>query len=110
MAEFTTEPIRNVVFLGHSGSGKTSIADSMFHLASETTRLGSVTGGTSDSDFEPEEQRRQSSVTTTILPSPWRDTKINVLDAPGYARIRPDTPTLREKCYARYVWQTPQSS
>ncbi len=85
MAEFTTEPIRNVVFLGHSGSGKTSIADSMFHLAGETTRLGSVTGGTSDSDFEPEEQRRQSSVTTTILPSPWRDTKINVLDAPGYA-------------------------
>ncbi len=85
MAEFTTEQIRNVVFLGHSGSGKTSIADSMFHLAGETTRLGSVTGGTSDSDFEPEEQRRQSSVTTTILPSPWKDSKINVLDAPGYA-------------------------
>ncbi|MBT3942629.1 MAG: elongation factor G [Chloroflexi bacterium] len=85
MAGFTTAQIRNVVFLGHSGSGKTSIADSMFHLAGETTRLGSVTGGTSDSDFEPEEQRRQSSVTTAILPSPWKNTKINVLDAPGYA-------------------------
>lgn len=85
MAGFTTAQIRNVVFLGHSGSGKTSIADSMFHLAGETTRLGSVTGGTSDSDFEPEEQRRQSSVTTAILPSPWKDTKLNVLDAPGYA-------------------------
>ncbi|HCV27663.1 MAG TPA: elongation factor G, partial [Dehalococcoidia bacterium] len=85
MAGFTTADIRNVVLLGHSGSGKTSIADSMFHLASETTRLGSVTGGTSDSDFEPEEQRRQSSVMTTILPSPWNDSKINVLDAPGYA-------------------------
>ncbi len=85
MAGFTTAQIRNVVFLGHSGSGKTSIAGSMFHLAGETTRLGSVTGGTSDSDFEPEEQRRQSSVTTAILPSPWKNTKINVLDAPGYA-------------------------
>ena len=85
MAGFTTEQIRNIVLLGHSGSGKTSLADSMFHLAGETTRLGSVTGGTSGSDFEPEEQRRQSSVTTAILPSPWKDSKINVLDAPGYA-------------------------
>ena len=85
MARFNTGQIRNVVLLGHSGSGKTSIADSMFHLSGGTTRLGSVTGGTSDSDFEPEEQRRQSSITTAILPSPWKNTKINVLDAPGYA-------------------------
>ncbi len=85
MAGFTTAQIRNVVFLGHTGSGKTSVADSMFHLSGETNRLGSVTGGTSDSDFEPEEQRRQSSVTTTILPSPWNGSKINVLDTPGYA-------------------------
>ena len=85
MAGFTTEQIRNVVFLGHSGSGKTSIADSMVHCCGEADRLGSVIGGTSSSDFEPEEQRRQSSVTTAILPCPWNDAKINVLDAPGYA-------------------------
>ena len=85
MTGFTTEQIRNVVFLGHSGSGKTSLADSMFYKSGETNRLGSVIGGTSSSDFEPEEQRRQSSVMTAILPCPWKDTKINVLDAPGYA-------------------------
>lgn len=85
MAGFATDQIRNVVLLGHSGSGKTSLADSMFHISGGDNRLGSVIAGTSNSDFEPEEIRRQSSVMTAILPSPWKGSKINVLDAPGYA-------------------------
>ena len=85
MPTFTTAQIRNVVLLAHSGAGKTSLAEAMFHLSGQTTRLGSVNDGTSNSDFEPEEQRRQSSIQTSILPCPWNGAKINVLDTPGYA-------------------------
>ena len=88
MATFRTEHLRNVVLLGHSGSGKSMLAEAMLHEAGVTTRLGSIEDGTTVSDYEPEEQRRQSSIQTSILACPWREHKVNIIDTPGYADFR----------------------
>ena len=61
MPKFATERIRNIVLLSHSGAGKTILAEAMLHNAGATTRLGRVEDGTTVSDFEPEEQKRQTS-------------------------------------------------
>ena len=71
---FDTQNIRNIVLTGHSGSGKTSLAESMFFKSDGTTRLGSVDNGTSNSDFEPEEQKRKSSIQNAILPCVFENT------------------------------------
>ena len=88
MPKFTTEKLRNVVLLSHGGAGKTIIAEAMLHTAGHTTRFGRVEDGTTLSDFEPEEIRRQSSSQMAVLACPWRDCKINILDTPGYADFR----------------------
>ena len=88
MPQFTTDKLRNVVLLSHSGAGKTILSEAMLHRAGITTRMGSVEDGTAASDFEPEEARRGSSIQTSILAFPWRGNKINVLDTPGYADFR----------------------
>ena len=88
MATSRTERLRNVVLLAHSGAGKTMLAEAMLAEAGVTTRLGSIEDGTTVSDYEPEEQRRQSSIQTSILSCPWRDHKINIIDTPGYADFR----------------------
>ena len=88
MAKFSTERIRNIVLLSHSGAGKTILAEAMLHTSGATTRLGRVEDGTTTSDFDPEEHKRGTSVSTAILNAQWRDHKINVLDTPGYADYR----------------------
>lgn len=88
MAKFTTERIRNIVLLSHSGAGKTILAEAMLHTSGATTRLGRVEDGTTASDFEPEEHKRATSVNTAVLNTQWRDHKINILDTPGYADYR----------------------
>ena len=88
MAKFTTERIRNIVLLSHSGAGKTILAEAMLHTSGATTRLGRVEDGTTASDYEPEEHKRTTSVNTGVLNAQWRDHKINVLDTPGYADYR----------------------
>ena len=88
MAKFSTERIRNIVLLSHSGAGKTILAEAMLHMTGATTRMGRVEDGTAASDFEPEEHKRGTSVNTAILNAQWKDHKINVLDTPGYADYR----------------------
>lgn len=80
---YTTDKIRNVVLLGHSGCGKTSLVEAMAYLAKMTTRMGKVADGNTISDFDKEEIRRRFSVNTSIVPIVWEDTKVNVLDTPG---------------------------
>ncbi|MBQ4284117.1 MAG: elongation factor G [Lachnospira sp.] len=84
MNVYTTDKIRNVVLLGHSGAGKTSLVESMAYLAGVTTRMGKVDDGTTISDYGKEEQKRQISISTSVVPIEWKDVKINVLDTPGY--------------------------
>lgn len=80
---YTTDKIRNVVLLGHSGCGKTSLVETMAYLAKMTTRMGKVTNGNTISDYDKEEIKRQFSISTSVIPIIWEDTKINILDTPG---------------------------
>lgn len=84
MNVYTTDRIRNVVLLGHGGSGKTSLLEAMAYLSGATTRMGRIEDGNTISDFDKEEIRRKFSIQTTLVPIFWEDTKINVLDTPGY--------------------------
>ena len=84
MNVYTTDRIRNVVLLGHGGCGKTSLAEAMAYLAGLTTRMGNVTDKNTISDFDKEEMKRQFSIHTSVIPIPWGDVKINILDTPGY--------------------------
>lgn len=84
MKVYTTDKIRNVVLLGHGGSGKTSLAEAMAYLSGITSRMGKVADGNTVSDYSKEEQKRQFSISTSVIPIEWDDCKINILDAPGY--------------------------
>ncbi len=77
------EQIRNVVLVGHGGSGKTSLAEALLFTAGVTTRLGRIEDGSTVTDYEEEEHERQSSVSLGLAPFEWHGHKINLLDAPG---------------------------
>ena len=76
--------LRNVALLGHSGSGKTSLGEAALFTTKATTRLGTISGGNTVSDFEPEEVKRGGSIQTTLLSITEDGSKINFLDTPGY--------------------------
>lgn len=84
MNVYTTDRIRNVVLLGHSGSGKTSLAEAMAYQAGIVNRMGRIEDGNTVSDFGKEEQKRHISISTSLIPLEWNGTKINILDTPGY--------------------------
>ena len=84
MNVYTTDKIRNVVLLGHGGSGKTTIVEAMAYLSGITNRMGTVTDGKTISDYDKEEIKRGFSISTSVVPIEWRETKINLLDTPGY--------------------------
>ena len=84
MKVYTTDKIRNVVLLGHGGSGKTSLVEAMGYLSGITSRMGKVTDGNTISDYSKEEQKRQFSISTSVVPIEWEGYKINVIDTPGY--------------------------
>ena len=88
MAKYATGQIRNVSLVAHNGAGKTSLADALYFTAGGTNRQGSVDDQTSLSDYEPEEQKRGSSIQTAVLPCDWKGHRINVLDTPGYPDFR----------------------
>jgi elongation factor G len=84
MNEYTTDQVRNMVLVGHSSSGKTTLAEALLHDTGATNRLGKVEEGNTVSDYDPEEQRRKISISTSLIPCEWNGYKINVLDTPGY--------------------------
>lgn len=81
---YTTDKIRNVALLGHGGCGKTSLVEAMAYLAGVTSRMGKVADGNTISDYGKEEQKRQISITTSVVPIEWEGVKINLLDTPGF--------------------------
>ncbi len=85
MKRYATGQIRNVALVGHGGAGKTSLAEALLHRAGAINRLGRVEDGTTACDFMPEEQRRGLSLSLSVAPFEWRDHKVNLIDAPGYA-------------------------
>ena len=85
MERFTTAHIRNVALLGHSGTGKTTLVESMLFAAKAINRQGRVEDGNTVSDFEPEEHRRGTSLQLSVVPCVWDGTKVNLVDTPGFA-------------------------
>jgi elongation factor G len=82
---YDAKDIRNVLLVGHGGSGKTTLLEAMLFTAGALTRMGTVEDGNTVSDHDPDEQRRQISVSLAMAPIEWNGVKINTLDAPGYA-------------------------
>ena len=85
MNRHSPDQIRNIAFVGHSGTGKTSLSEAMLFLAGKTNRLGSVDDGSTTSDFTESEKERQISISASMLQCEWQGTKVNAVDAPGYA-------------------------
>ncbi|MBA2880655.1 elongation factor G [Desulfosalsimonas propionicica] len=86
-----TEHLRNIALIGHGGSGKTSLAEALLHNAGATKRFGSVDAGNAVMDFEPEELKRRSSISTAFYPFSWKQRKINLIDTPGDQNFFSDT-------------------
>ncbi len=83
MKEYSAESIKNVIILGHLGSGKTSLTESLAFASGAIEKKGEVEKKTTISDFTPEEQARLSSLSTGVVPVEFKGMKINFLDAPG---------------------------
>ncbi len=84
MEQFKLEALRNAIFLGHNGCGKTTVSEAILFSTGAISRLGKVDEGTTTSDYDPDEVRRKMSINLTVLPCEYRKTKINFLDTPGY--------------------------
>ncbi|SCP95264.1 elongation factor G [Anaerobium acetethylicum] len=84
MNVYKTDKIRNVVLLGHGSCGKTTLVEAMAYTTGLTSRQGKVTEGNTISDYDKEEIKRLFSINTSVVPVIWEDTKINLLDTPGY--------------------------
>ena len=84
MTNFDTAHVKNVVLLGHAGSGKTTLTECMLFEAGITTRRGSVEERNTVSDFYELEQERGNSIFSKLVHTPWRGYKINIIDTPGY--------------------------
>lgn len=84
METYKYEKIRNVALLGHGGCGKTTLVEAIAYTTGITNRQGKVEEGNTISDYDKEEIKRLFSISTTVLPVIWEDTKINLLDTPGY--------------------------
>ena len=76
--------IRNVVLVGHQGSGKTTLAETMLFVSGTTHRMGSVNEGSTVSDYHTSEKERQMSIFSSLLHAEWDKHKINIIDTPGY--------------------------
>ncbi len=84
MRVYTGDAIRNVAVVGHGGSGKTSLVDALAFVSGSSKRHGSVPDGTALTDYTPDEIERQYSINLGLAYAVWRDTKINLIDTPGY--------------------------
>ena len=84
MKVYKTQDSRNVVVLGHGGSGKTTLVEAMAYATGITSRQGKVDDGNTISDYDKEEIKRKFSISTSVIPIEWDFWKINLLDTPGY--------------------------
>ncbi|MCF8082976.1 MAG: elongation factor G [Deltaproteobacteria bacterium] len=89
--EKSTEQLRNVALIAHAGSGKTSLAEAMLYNGKVTTRMGKVDDGSSNLDFEPEEIKRRTTLTTAFHHFDWKKTSVNLIDTPGDDNFISDT-------------------
>src|SRR2546430_3288939 len=84
MRVYKTNEIRNVAVVGHGASGKTSLVDALAFVAGTSKRHGSVKDGTALTDYTPDEIERKYSINLALAVAEWLDTKVNLIDTPGY--------------------------
>lgn len=84
MNEYTTEQIRNIALVGHSGTGKTSLTEALAYTLKVTDRLGNVEEANTLSDYDQEEAKRHISINTSLIPLECKGHKLNLFDTPGY--------------------------
>jgi len=80
---YTVNSIRNICLLGHSGSGKSALAESLLYMTGAIARMGKNASGNTVADYDPEEIRRNISISTSVIPVEYKNHKINILDTPG---------------------------
>ena len=84
MKNYTHSNLRNIALVGHASSGKTMLGECMLACSGNINRLGSVTEGTTVSDYHKAEQERQFSIHTSLLHAEWLESRFNIIDTPGY--------------------------
>src|SRR5438552_137561 len=109
MKVYSGSEIRNVALVGHNDTGKTTLVSQLLFTAGATTRLGSINDGTTTTDFDPDEIERKHSISGAIAFAEWKNTKINLLDTPGFGiflmeakaamRVADGCATLMERCF-----------
>ncbi|MGI6307665.1 MAG: elongation factor G [Dethiobacteria bacterium] len=84
MQNYSVDKIRNVALISHGGAGKTSLVEAMLYTTETVNRLGKVEAGNTTTDFDPDEIKRQVTISTALAPLEWKGVKINLLDTPGF--------------------------
>ena len=84
MKDYKTSNIRNIAVVGHGSEGKTTLVEALLYCAGVIDRQGRVEDGTATTDHEPEEIKRQISISASVAPLEWKETKVNLIDVPGY--------------------------
>ena len=84
MKVYSANEIRNIAVLGHSGCGKTTLMEAALNAVKVTSRMGRVEDGNTVSDYDPDEIKRQVSISMSFIPVEWTGSKINFMDTPGY--------------------------
>jgi elongation factor G len=108
---YPSAKIRNVALVGHGGSGKTSLAEAFLFVTGAIPRMGRVEDGNTTSDFDPEEARRGISVSMALAPFEHEDTKVNVLDTPGYADFVGDVSAVEGvEVQTEMAWRTAEQA
>ena len=82
--QISSNNIRNIAVIGHSGEGKTTLCEAMLFNGRAIDRMGSVTAGTTVTDFDEQEKQKQISINTACAYLLWKEVKINILDLPGF--------------------------
>ncbi|QQS37653.1 MAG: elongation factor G [Ignavibacteriales bacterium] len=98
MKEYGADSVRNIALIGHGGSGKTSLSEILLYTAGEINRIGSIAEGNTVSDYSPNEIEKQISISTALMHLEWNNTKINILDTPGYTDFIGDVKSAMRVC------------
>ncbi|MGA7838834.1 MAG: elongation factor G [Ignavibacteriaceae bacterium] len=98
MKEYGAEAIRNIAFIGHGASGKTSLSEILLFTAGEINRIGTISEGNTVADYTPNEIEKQISISTSLLHLEWNNTKLNILDTPGYTDFLGDVKSAMKVC------------
>lgn len=84
MKEYNIENVRNIGIIGHGGTGKTSLTEAILYNCKETDRVGRIEDGTTVCDYDPEEKKRQISISVAVAPCEYNNHRLNFVDTPGY--------------------------